>query len=1316
MKKILAIDDQRDNLTTIVAVLKSQLKDIEVITAISGMEGIEKAKAQLPDTIILDVIMPTMDGFDTCIKLKEDNSTKHIPIIMLTAIKTDADSRAKGLLLGADAFLSKPIDPVELSAQTKVMLRIKDAEDKLRSEKSQLEKEVKARTQSLAESQDKYRALYENAPLSYQSLNGDGTFRDINPNWESTLGYSKEEVIGTYFGDYLHPDYQEKFPIRFKKFKKDGSVSGVQFKIKHKNGHYLDIEFEGCVGYNPDGSFKQTYCVFKDVTDSKDAQTKLVENEEYFRTLIENSSDFISIVDANGVVLRSSESDGDILGHKPDYLLGMSIFDFVHPDDSEKISTSFKELIKDNAVLSQIGFRFLHKDHTWRYLEGSGRNMLSHPRIKGIVLNYRDVTSLKLAENDKLESERKLSTLINNLQGIAYRCKNDSNWTMEYLSAGFEYMLGYKVEDVIANNTLSFNDLIHSEDHNHVFTIVNEAIQNKKSFEVQYRIKNKNGEYITVLDKGVGLFDNQENGIIIEGFITNITEYKKAEEEIIRLSSAVKQSPSVIAITNTKGIIEYVNPKFTELTGYTYDEALGVKSNVLKSGSQPKSVYTKLWNTITNGETWKGEFHNKKKDGSLFWEYASISPIFDKNGKIINYIKVAEDITHKKQSAKALQQSEQKYQKLIETSAEGFWLIDTKGITKDVNNALCKILGYSKEEIMGKTPYDFVDDENLKIFEEQISRANSDSQRAYEIYLRNKNGENIPTLFQATSMADSDGVFAGSFAFVTDISISKRSILIQKVIYNISNAVTQTENLNTLIEFIQHELDQIIDTKNFFIALYDKDKNTLSLPFFTDEKDKIVSLPSGKSMTDYIIRTKKPLLANRDVKDTLEAAGEIERYGSDSKVWLGVPLKIDNEVMGVLVVQSYEDENAYGLEDMKMLEFVSEQIGISINRKRIEEHMKYALKKANESDRLKTAFLQNISHEIRTPMNGIMGFTSLLKDSDLTGEEMESYIDVIMVSGKRMLNTLNDLMDMSMLETEQVKINTNEINLNDIFRSLHDFFKLEVTKKNMEIFYHNPVSDNEMLIISDREKISGVLSNLIKNSIKYSAEGRIDFGYKLKDDMIEVYVIDTGIGIPPDRLNAIFDRFVQADIEDVKVYEGSGLGLSISKAYIEMMGGSIWAESVEGEGSQFYFTIPYEVAKEKPNKQISISSSLPIEHNKLKILIVEDEEVASEYLSIILDDESNELLFAKNGVEGVEISKENPDIDLILMDIKLPIMDGYTATANIRSFNKDVVIIAQTAYALAGDREKAISAGCNDYITKPISKERLMELINNYMN
>ncbi|MBI9037455.1 MAG: response regulator [Bacteroidales bacterium] len=272
MKKILAIDDNKDNLTSIEAVIKNNIPGCKVFTALSGKEGIKIATEQQPDTILLDIIMPQMDGFEVCKKLKENESTKHIPIVMLTAIKTDSKSRIKALNTGADAFLSKPIDPIELSAQVNVMLRIKEAEDRLRAEKKVLEELVLERTSELKESEIKYKALYNYAPLPYQSLNEVGDFKDVNPAWLKTLGYERKEVVGKMFKDFLHPDWKKHFEKKFTEFKQQGFIHNVQYKIKQKEGHYLDVLFEGRIGYYPNGSFKQTYCVFQDITERKRAE------------------------------------------------------------------------------------------------------------------------------------------------------------------------------------------------------------------------------------------------------------------------------------------------------------------------------------------------------------------------------------------------------------------------------------------------------------------------------------------------------------------------------------------------------------------------------------------------------------------------------------------------------------------------------------------------------------------------------------------------------------------------------------------------------------------------------------------------------------------------------------------------------------------------------------------------------------------------------------------------------------------------------------------------------------------------------------
>jgi len=386
-------------------------------------------------------------------------------------------------------------------------------------------------------------------------------------------------------------------------------------------------------------------------------------------------------------------------------------------------------------------------------------------------------------------------------------------------------------------------------------------------------------------------------------------------------------------------------------------------------------------------------------------------------------------------------------------------------------------------------------------------------------------------------------------------------------------------------------------------------------------------------------------------------------------------------------------------------------------RKRAELELFQAKEKAEESDRLKSAFLANMSHEIRTPMNGILGFAQLLKEPNLTGEEQQAYIKIIERSGKRMLNIINDIVDISKIESGQMQVSMSEINISDQMQFVYSFFKPEVERKGMLLLLRNSLPLKEAIIRSDREKLYAILTNLVGNALKYTNTGSIEMGVEKKGRYLEFFVKDTGVGVPETKKELIFLRFRQGNDLTSHFTEGTGLGLSISKAYVELLGGKIWLESELGKGSSFYFTIPYHA--ETDTKVVKEDVSAVIEAVNpavnLKILVAEDDEVSVLLLSKALRMYCREIVTAENGFEAVEACRNHPDIDLFLMDIKMPGMDGLEATRQIRKFNKDVIIIAQTGFGLTGDREKAIEAGCNDYLSKPIVIEELKGLIRKYL-
>jgi signal transduction histidine kinase/CheY-like chemotaxis protein len=373
-----------------------------------------------------------------------------------------------------------------------------------------------------------------------------------------------------------------------------------------------------------------------------------------------------------------------------------------------------------------------------------------------------------------------------------------------------------------------------------------------------------------------------------------------------------------------------------------------------------------------------------------------------------------------------------------------------------------------------------------------------------------------------------------------------------------------------------------------------------------------------------------------------------------------------------------------------------------------------AEQKAIDSDRLKTAFLQNISHEIRTPMNSIVGFSSLLKDEITTDKEKADYLDMISKSSTQLLNIVNEVLDISLIETGNTSINKTRVVLNNLLQEISLSFMPSISNE-ISFTLLKGLSDQSDIILTDEVKLRQILNNLINNAIKFTEKGYIKFGYSLVNNELEFFIEDSGIGIDPDFHDKIFDRFRKADLDNTKLYEGVGLGLSICKGNIDLLKGKIWIESEPGKGSKFFFTIPYEPVSGAEAIRINITESKK-NLNKLTILVAEDDEINYLYIKEILRGSGAEILHAVNGKEAVEICKNNNNIGMLLIDIKMPVMNGYEAIKQIRVLRPLLPIIAQTAFALSDDMLKAFNAGSNDYISKPFKKEQLLAMITKHLS
>ena len=622
--------------------------------------------------------------------------------------------------------------------------------------------------------------------------------------------------------------------------------------------------------------------------------------------------------------------------------------------------------------------------------------------------------------------------------------------------------------------------------------------------------------------------------------------------------------------------------------------------------------------------------------------------------------------------------SELRYRRLFESAKDGILILDAEtGMIIDVNPYLTELLGYSKDQFIKKAIWE------IGFFKDIVANKENFLQLQVHKYIRYEDmpletaaGKEIHVEFVSNLyLVDTQNVIQCNIRDMTGRVMAEKALAASEARYR---RLFETAKDGILI--LDAETGMIVDVNQFLIDMlgYSKEqfikKAIWEIGFFKD----VVA-----SHENFLELREKEFIRYEDLP--LET--------SDGR-------KINVEFVS----------NLYLVDSQKVIQCNIRDI---TERKIAEKELLLAKQHAEESDRLKSAFLANMSHEIRTPMNGILGFASLLKKLKLPKEKQVTYLEIIEKSGIRLLNIINDIISISKVDAGQMGVTISETNINEQIDFIYTFFKPEAEQKCLHFFYKKSLSGKDSIIKTDKEKIFGILTNLVKNAIKFTQSGSIEFGYEKKGNQLEFFVKDTGVGIEDSKKEIIFERFRQGSELLTRNYEGAGLGLSISKAYVEMMGGRIWVKSEPGTGSDFYFTIPYTVPEvKKMDKTVTSANGVKRFSKKLKILIAEDDEDSELLIRMAVRIYSREVLMARNGLEAVELCRKFSDIDLILMDIKMPEMDGYESTRQIRKFNKDVVIIAQTAFGLPGDRDKAIEAGCTDYIQKPYNNASLNVLVN----
>jgi len=659
------------------------------------------------------------------------------------------------------------------------------------------------------------------------------------------------------------------------------------------------------------------------------------------------------------------------------------------------------------------------------------------------------------------------------------------------------------------------------------------------------------------------------------------------------------------------------------------------------------------------------------------------TPMIDQAGILIGVLGTSRDITARKKMEESLTESESRFKSFTESAPVGIFGTDINGVTNYVNPRWCEISKMDSAEALGNGWLSAVHpDDRMQIAAtwQQASSAHSTSNSEYRFL--HPDGSLSWVNGQAVPQKDQNGDLIGYIGTITDITKGKLA----------ENKLIESEAYyRTLIDISPNG---IITTDLKGNVIYG------SMKAYEIFNESSIENLSGTSVFNWVDPEYHAFMITR-FKDIL--AGNLKPEIREYKL-----LKRDRSIF-------WAELSSCAITDSKGnisgLLIICRDIS---GRKKAEEELIKARDKAEEGDKLKTAFLHNISHEIRTPMNAITGFSALLTEPDLSKETQASYIEIINKSSDHLLFILNDIIEISNIDAGILKLKKIGTNLNTLLQRLFEQFSDQAADKKIEFGLKAGLPEGKANVNIDSGKLVQVLSNLLRNSLKFTDSGKIEFGYTQNDGSLEFYVSDTGIGIPEDQLQKIFNRFYQVEHTETRNYDGTGLGLSISKEYVEMMNGKIWPTSKPGIGSVFYFAIPFEkyINVQALNHQPGIIRKTEVARKKA-ILIAEDDNGNFRLIKQLLSGLNIEIVHACNGIEAVEICNSGRKIDLVLMDLKMPLMDGHEATRQILHHTPSIKIIVQTAYA--DDISRSLEAGCVGFISKPFNKKQFVELIEEFL-
>ncbi|MCE5345672.1 MAG: PAS domain S-box protein [Bacteroidales bacterium] len=774
--------------------------------------------------------------------------------------------------------------------------------------------------------------------------------------------------------------------------------------------------------------------------------------------------------------------------------------------------------------------------------------------------------------------------------------------------------------------------------------------------------------------------------------------------------------PEMIYEVDLNGKVIYANHRSLNFFGYTRED---LKRGLSIADSFPESYQEMVKNLKAlklPGQTVSNEYMARKKNGTLSPVVTHSFAIFLEDRKI-GYRGILKDISRQREYENQIKREKAFLEHLYNSIPSAIAITNPDNIISMVNMEFTSLFGYKSEEAVNKNINDLIIPDDLKEEVRDIDALNSmNNKETKETIRKNKSGNKINVSLVATAIVINGKIVAHLIIF-RDITAEKKNQLLQEILFNISTAALKQYDIKEIYPIIVNELSKIWDTNNFFIALYNKAADTISLPFFSDEKDNFKELPAAKTITGWVIKQNKSVLLKEKDQKMLEEKGDIDLIGTPCKVWMGVPLKVEDNIIGVMCLQDYHDENKFSQDDLFVMDFIANQIAIALQRRMMFDNLVLARQKAEDAAQTKQMFMSTMSHEIRTPLNEVIGITNLLLQGNPREDQMD-FIRTLKFSGNHLLTLVNDVLDYNKIESNKIIFEQTQFNLSDFLNEIMRSYSFRSKTKNL-IFNIKKSINLPDEVIGDSIRLNQILSNLLSNALKFTNQGSInviinELSRTGNKSTIEFSVIDTGIGIAKDKHKIIFESFTQASPDTTRQYGGTGLGLAICKKLIELQGGTISLESEPGKGSTFRFVITLGVSEKSGHLR---ASELPENYTGLegkKILIAEDNKINFFVANKFLSGWGIKVTHVENGQLALE-KLEKEDFDLVLMDLHMPIMDGIEATRIIRNSEKpevkNIPIVALTAAIMSESHDKIDGLNINDYVLKPFKPHDLFERI-----